>query len=219
MTLNKHTSLSLLAVIISLVLLANAVFAQSYDRSRLTKIDHKFTIGFERQVYSIYTPHSIQLNKKTQLAEQRCNRMLFRMRLTNRFRLETGLSYRDINDILSGLGKYNKGFDINKPCKLSVPLTIQYQLQNERKRLHPYFGAGIQYTSADIAGATSTKDANYIMYNQGMSNNLKYINIIFTQGLIYDVTPDLQITQSIHILPEYGIKPVGINFGIGYRIK
>src|SRR5437762_280953 len=143
----------LLSGILSMTILAGSLRAQSYDRSTLTHFDHYFTIGFERQVYSLYVPGNIQLSNKTKAAEDRCNRILFRMRLTNRFKLETGLSYRDINRILATSSRYNNQFNINKPCKLTVPLTIQYHLQSERSRLHPYFGAGIQYFHTDAANA------------------------------------------------------------------
>ncbi len=211
----RHT---LTAISIGLLSLAcnDVCHAQTYDRSNLTKLDHKFTIGFERQVYNMYLPKKVTMSDKTTKAEERCNRIVFRMKLTNRFRLETGLSYRDINNILKNNNKYARGLDITKPCRLSVPLTIQYQLQNERRRLRPYFGAGVQYFRN--SNTSQSKEGTY-MYNQGLSNSLKYINIIFTQGLIYDVTTDLQLTQSLHVLPESNRTNIGINFGIGYRIK
>jgi outer membrane protein W len=217
MLLGNYIRIIALSVATALLLPNMTAFAQSYDRSKLTKIDHKVTIGFERAVYTLYMPHEVQLDKKTKRAEDKTNRIILRMKLTSRFRLETGLSYKAIDKILRNNGRYNHGFNIKKPCKLSVPLTIQYQLQNDRKRLRPYFGAGVQYFRQDIPTAGDNSD--YQLYNNGISNNLKYINIIFTQGLIYDITPDLQITQSIHILPEYGIRPIGINIGVGYRIK
>lgn len=211
----RHIKQYVLASALSVACIG-AAFAQTYDRSSLTKLDHKFTIGFERQVYSLYIPREVKMSDKTNQAEQSCNRIIFRMKLTNRFRMETGLSYRDINNILSNNNRYTRGLDISKPCRLSVPLTIQYQLQNERRRLRPYFGAGVQYFR-DFQ-SRENRDGKYI-FNQGLSNSLKYLNIIFTQGLIYDVTTDLQITQSLHVVPGNGNNNIGLNFGIGYRIK
>jgi serine protease inhibitor ecotin len=207
---------SLLIAAILVLAAAGTSYAQSYDRSRLTRLDHTFTIGFERQVYSLYKPGTINISNKTKTAEEHCNRIILRMKLTSRFRLETGLSYRAIDQILKVSGKYNKCYKANEPCKLAVPLTIQYQFLSEKSRLRPYMGTGIQYYNSGKPGTGNNADA---LYNSTLSNRAKYINIIFTEGLIYDVTPNLQITQSIHIIPELGIKPVGINFGIGYRIK
>jgi hypothetical protein len=193
-----------------------AIYAQNYDAIKVTKIDHKFTIGFERNVYSLYTPRPVSFSNKTERAQQKCNRIIFRMRLTTRFRLETGLSFKAIDRILNT--RYDKHFNPNQPCKLSVPLTVQYQLGNEHKRLRPYFGGGVQYTQmVSSNGNTVSKDGE--MYNNSSINSLRYMNIIFTQGIIYDINPNLQITQSIHIIPDNGIKPIGINFGVGYRIK
>ncbi|GAA4465078.1 hypothetical protein GCM10023093_16650 [Nemorincola caseinilytica] len=196
--------------------------AQNFDRSSLTKLGHKYTIGFERQVYSVYANRPVQLSHKTRNAEEQCNRLIFRMRLTTRFRIETGLSFRDIDRILNH--RYNRSFNIFQPCKLSVPLTIQYQLGSDYKRLRPYFGAGVQYTQQVISAngipaEPGSKDAVSSEYNNRTLSNLRYMNIIFTQGIIYDINPDLQISQSLHIAPENGIKPIGINIGVGYRIK
>lgn len=191
--------------------------AHSYDFGmKPLNLQHKITIGFERQVYSIYKPTTVDLSPKTKAAAQTCNTILLRMKLTSRFRMETGLSFKDIDRILNNNGKI-ACFNMNEPCKISIPLNIQYQLLSERSRLRPYFGAGVQYNiNNNSLSKITERDA---INNPLLSNEVKYLNIIFTQGLIYDVTPDLQITQSIHILPENGIKPIGINLGIGYRIK
>lgn len=217
MGLFKHITTIVLIGILSSVIPFGSVYAQSYDRSRLTHLDHTFTVGFERQVYSIYAPEKVAISKKTKAAEEHCNRIILRMKLTSRFKLETGLSYKAIDRILKNNGSYGKCHNTNEACKLTVPLTIQYNLLNEKCRLRPYFGTGVQYLNNQTVGS-SNSEAD-VINNPVLSNRLKYFNIIFTEGLIYDVTPDLQITQSIHILPENGIKPIGINFGIGYRIK
>lgn len=193
--------------------------AQNFDRSQLTKLDHKFTIGFERNVYTLY-PQNVELSRKTKAAEENCNRIIFRMRLTTRFRMETGLSFAAIDRILAN--RIDKTINIYQPCKLSVPLTIQYQFGSDKKRLRPYFGAGVQYTQQVISAngeAAISKDGNDY-YNRSLSNTLKYMNIIFTQGIIYDINPNLQVSQSLHIMPHAsGFKPIGINIGVGYRIR
>lgn len=189
-------------------------YSQGYDRSKLTKIDHRYTIGFERQVYTLYNNNKVVISNKTKMAEEYTNRILFRMKLTTRLRLETGLSFRDINNILSNNAKQPQTISLNSPLINSIPLTIQYQLQNDRKRLRPYIGTGVQFYNGNNAPNTEI-----VNDERGISNGLKYINIIFTQGLIYDITPDLQISQSIHIIPDNGIRPIGINIGVGYRIK
>lgn len=224
MHLVKHIlSVTLAAAALSIATCTD-IHAQNFDRSRLTKLDHKFTIGFERQVYSIYANRPLELSRKTKQAEEQCNRIIIRMRLTTRFRIETGLSFKAIDRILNT--RYERSFNIYEPCKLTAPLTIQYQLGNDHKRLRPYFGAGVQYTQQFISanGNLSVDAGNRDAFstdinNRNLSNNIRYMNIIFTQGIIYDINPDLQVSQSLHINPENGIKPIGINIGVGYRIK
>jgi len=213
---NIQTVFIALGILLLTAICPGVADAQLYDRSRLTSFDQAFTIGFERQVYSLYSPSKPTLSKKTIASEQKCSRILLRMKLNSRFRLETGLSYQAIDRLFNTTNK-NKCLNTNGLCKLSVPLTIQYQLQTERYRLHPYFGAGVQYNSKDKS-QTLTNSGD-VFTDPILSNSQKYMSLIFTEGLIYDVTPNIQITQSIHIVPDNGIKPIGINFGIGYRIK
>ena len=195
---------------------SSIAYGQGYDRSKITRLDHKYTIGFERQIQTVYTGNKVGVNAKTRMLEERTNRILFRMKLTTRLRLETGLSFRDINKILSNNGKQNKTLSFTSPLINSIPLTIQYQLQNERKRLRPHIGTGVQFFNPNN---NNPSNEDVVNDESRISNGLKYINIIFTQGLIYDITPDLQISQSIHIIPDNGIRPIGINIGVGYRIK
>lgn len=185
--------------------------AQNFDERRLTKIEHRLTVGFERRIYSLYNHSKYTPSNKIRAAEQQCNTILLRMRLARRFRIETGLSYKDIDRILSNNSRNNKVFNLNESVKYSVPVTLQYQIGSTKSRIRPYIGTGIQYSAIN---ELSKNDAT-----RGIDNNLRYLNIIITQGLIYDVTPNLQVSQSIHILPENGIKPIGINIGIGYRIN
>lgn len=185
--------------------------AQQFTLHHATRIEHTFTIGFERQVASLYRPKPVDVSERVKTAEQRFNRLFLRIKLTNRFRIQTGLSYKDIDRMLCKSGKCQT-FNMLSNYQMSVPLTIQYQLLDHQSRLHPYFGAGVQYN-------LTTRNSGDATLDPALVTRLKYLNIIFTQGLIYDITPDLQITQSIHVVPQNGMKPIGVNLGIGYRIK
>jgi len=197
-------------------LLLSAYVSHSFAQQAIApqynaRIEHSVTLGFERQVVSIYTPKSFEVSNKVKEAAKRFNTLFLRIKLTNRFRVQTGLSYKDIDRMLCKSGKCS-AFNMLSNYQMTVPLTIQYQMLDHQSRLHPYFGAGIQYNLNNKTSGNTTLDPALV-------TRLQYLNIIFTQGLIYDITPDLQITQSIHIIPQHGMKPVGINLGIGYRIK
>lgn len=198
------------AMLLTSACVSNSI-AQQYNTNRAARLDHTFTIGFERQVATLYTPKNVEVSNKVKAAEQRFNSVFLRIKLTNRFRIQTGLSYKDIDRMLCKTGKC-RTFNMLSNYQMSVPLTIQYQLLDHQSRLHPYFGAGIQYNAT-----TGNTGDNYM--DPALVTRLKYLNIIFTQGLIYDITPNLQITQSIHVTPQNGMKPVGVNIGIGYRLK
>jgi len=197
-------------------LLSSAYVSHSFAQQAIApqynpRIEHSFTLGFERQVISLYTPKTVDVNDNVKAAEKRFNSIFLRIKLTNRFRVQTGLSYKDIDRMLCNSGRCS-AFNMLSNYQMTVPLTIQYQMLDHQSRLHPYFGAGMQYS----LNGKNNGDTNL---DPALATRLQYLNIIFTQGLIYDITPDLQITQSIHIVPQHGMKPVGVNLGIGYRIK
>lgn len=185
--------------------------AQQFSQERAARIDHSFTVGFERQIISLYTSITPAVSDKVKAAANDFNRIFLRIRLTNRFRIQTGLSYKDIDKMLCNTGKCS-AFNMLSNYQVTVPLTIQYQMLDHQSRIHPYFGAGVQYNLNAQNNSASTLDP-------ALATRLRYLNIIFTQGLIYDITPNLQITQSIHMVPQNGMKPVGVNLGIGYRLK
>lgn len=185
--------------------------AQKQKTPNYTNLDQSFTIGYERQVVSLYTPRNVEISDKVKAAQKSFNTVFLRIKLTNRFRVQTGLSYKDIDRMLCNSEKCS-AFNMLSNYQMTVPLTIQYQMLDHQSRLHPYFGAGIQY---NVNGHNSNEGR----LEPALITRLQYLNIIFTQGLIYDVTPNLQITQSIHVIPQNGMKPIGINLGIGYRLK
>jgi len=209
---NKIRTL-MLAVTLSAA--CNSAHAQYNIPYNLARFDHKFTIGFEKAVYSIYAPREVKLSDKTLRAEERCNTIVFRVRLTTRFRIETGLSFKDIDRMLNT--RYEKAFNPNQSLKLSVPVTLQYQFGSPQHRIRPYIGGGLLFNPLISDNGSSPFNADAAgMYN---TNNLRYMNIIFTQGIIYNINPNLQLSHSIHIMPENGFRPIGFNIGVGYRIK
>jgi len=46
----------------------------------------------------------------------------------------------------------------------------------------------------------------------------KYISILFTQGVIFEVSTKIQVNQSFHFIPESNAKRIGIDLGVGYQL-
>ena len=46
----------------------------------------------------------------------------------------------------------------------------------------------------------------------------KYITILFTQGVTFEVNTKIQVTQSFHFIPSNTNSVIGIDLGIGYKL-
>ena len=46
----------------------------------------------------------------------------------------------------------------------------------------------------------------------------KYITILFTQGVTFEVNTKIELTQSFHFIPTNTTNIIGIDLGIGYKI-
>lgn len=101
--------------------------------------------------------------------------------------------------------------------ELSMPVTIQYSLFPEHSRVRSYVGAGVLYNNQFVSVQNnSTGDA--LNRYDATATDKKYISILFTQGVTFEVNTKIQFTESIHFVPDND-KTIGIDIGIGYRIR
>jgi OmpW family len=96
--------------------------------------------------------------------------------------------------------------------KFSLPLTIQYHPFCEKAKLSPYCGIGVQYNANPDAIPQSTEGTNQQV------NGTKYINLVFTSGVTYEVNTKINITENIHFIPEASHPVFGIDLGIGCKL-
>lgn len=101
-------------------------------------------------------------------------------------------------------------------AKMTLPVTIQYFPLRPKNKLQPYIGAGVQYdpSSSSIIAHSNNND---VPVKNGNLSGTKYISIIFTQGVTYKVSTDIQVIQSFHFIPGND-RQIGIDLGIGYTI-
>jgi len=143
--------------------------------------------------------------------------LVLRKAIKPHFKFETGVTYSQFqNQAFIQKNKFNHTL---KPYSLSLPATLQYFFLPEKCKLHPYCGAGLQYNinirpntispfSGDASSATSA----------GSETGTKYISIVFTQGVTYEINTKIQVTQSFHFIPNNNNKILGIDLGVGYTI-
>ena len=134
--------------------------------------------------------------------------------LNNYFRIETGVNYNTVQTSSTGIGYKNP----ITPYSVTVPVTIQYYFLPEKRRLKPFFGAGFQY-QYNLSGANNPSSFPDIRnYTTPIQPGTKYVNILFTQGVTFEINTKIQISESIHFVPGSSDRMIGIDLGLGYKL-
>ena len=180
---------------------------------------HPTTIGFQTGKDVILSP---TYNKPIKVNFGVNNNLFLRKKLKPHFQLKSGLNYdRSQNPIY----KYSSADPRSNNSMqqfggVSIPATLQYYFLPEKSKLHPYCGAGFQY-NLNISPKTISPFPTETYPSSGttasQSPGTKYITILFTQGITYEINTKIQVTQSIHFIPNT-TKTFGIDLGIGYTI-
>ncbi len=101
-------------------------------------------------------------------------------------------------------------------AKMTLPVTMQYFPLRQKNKVQPYIGAGVQYDPGASSITTQSNNNDYTAKSTNLTGT-KYISIIFTQGVTYKVSTDIQVIQSFHFIPGNN-RQIGIDLGIGYTI-
>lgn len=197
--------------IISLALLCAANVASFAQGADFLQIKSGVTLGFQT---------GVQVNRCPTLdvpKYQSTNRLLVRKKLTHHFDIESGINYTVIPMGHSLSSENTIAHFRNQPNQISIPLTLQYNFLPEHSKLRPYISAGGIY---DII--KTSYPAKAILYTDGntgqVQNGTKYIGVMVSQGVIYEVNTKIQFNESIHFIQESKCKSVGFDIGFGYNL-
>lgn len=174
---------------------------------------NKATIGFRAGTSAWINP--VERNNSTSYSVK--NSMAITKPLSPHFRAEALVNLNIfqnqccIDKILKGNPK-----EYLTSAKMTLPVTMQYFPLRAKHKVQPYIGAGVQY---DPSASSITAQSNNNDYPATGANltGTKYISIIFTQGVTYKVSTDIQLIQSFHFIPG-NERQIGIDLGIGYTI-
>lgn len=217
---NRINRIFFLAIIL---LLSSSSYAQQVfdntDYSYYTKIDHKVNVGFQTTKTILFDlTKQIPPQKKKSNKHKRYNSAMIyaQLLLSKKFRLETGLSLNLIQMPGESTSPFNKYTFVDQ-YGFSVPVSVQYYFGKKNSRIKPYVGAGIQYNVFATNRKLNEGTLDYIstLPQQGTS----YISILFTQGLIYEVNTKIQVMEHLHFLPSEGVKTMGLDVGIGFKLQ
>ncbi len=141
------------------------------------------------------------------------NGIVVRMPIVKHFKAEVSLDYAQMLN-------YTKHPDQNKTLQastvpaLSVPVSIQYYFLPKKCKVQPYAGLGTVIYS-DVKNSLSLLENGEI---RTKPLSTKYISLFFTQGIIFEINPKIQISESVNFINENGHNTIGVNFGIGFKI-
>ena len=212
--LNKIVFLTL--SICYLALASVCVYGQSKTWHNNSTGKHKqpLTVGFKSGQDILFPSHNYN---KTHYAIS--STLFLRKPITSNFFFETGLKYSVIQSGSNPFYKtLNSGYATPKQAfSLTIPVTIQYYFLPEKSRVRPYIGGGMQYGfGGNNNNITPFNTENHPDFTD--QTGTKYISILFTQGVTFEINTKIQVNQSFHFLPEATNKTFGIDIGIGFKL-
>ena len=195
-------------MLLLLVTLTGTVMqAQVYDNNwfRLKPVQ----IGFYRGVNLLDVSRNGFGGDKKRL--QSTKGLNIRMPFLPHFLIEAGACIED--DCCNEEAKKDQINNYNQ--SLSFPLSLQYYVLPQRCKVQPYFGVGTIFCSR-------FKNHEPFLNENGMANistpGTKYISILFTQGITFEINTKINLTESLHFYNVDGVNTVGINLGVGFKI-
>ncbi len=196
------TLLSLVAV--SSVLAAN----------RSTK-KHKFIrfsdcyVGFYKGCEVLYPRRIENADKFIQIPEQEIS---LKIPVSNHVKFETGICFTSAPGcapIILMAARSEESF--------SVPIVLDYYLLQRKSKLQPYFGAGVMVGTEPRRLFLQQLDDKE-QYNTAYPGT-KFISILFTQGMTFEVNTKIQLNETIHFLStQSSPNTFSIGFGVGFRL-
>jgi outer membrane protein W len=133
--------------------------------------------------------------------------LVLKQQIIQHFKVETGLNFGSTSKV-NGLDKINK---------LTLPVTLQYYFLPDKYKLRPYCGAGVQGKLYSSENLPSTANSDTQPDNHSNTADKKYISILFTQGVTFEVNTKIQVNQSLHFIPGNSSRVIGIDIGVGYK--
>jgi len=175
-----------------------------------------FTIGFQTGREQVF--RSLSINREyTKVQAATHNAIVFRKPINKHFKVETGLSYSTIQNntaTIKGLDKKS----LVRPNKTStIPITLQYCFAPAKTRLQVYCGAGVRCNINSSANPLPNFNS-HINPDYRAITGTKYINVMITQGITFQINTRIQLNQSFHFIPGADTV-IGFDLGIGYDIR
>lgn len=214
---NIHKILSL-ATLLSMVFASVCLSAKT--KVKQAKKKQSITIGFQTGRSTKYNASSMHSSSKSK-TYLNDHKIVFNKTINRHFKAETGIGYSLYQNGNQGTGLNNSNTQsFHKSNQPYFPLSVQYYPLSEKTKFHPFCGVGLQFNPNLNASFTSPFNSTGDSYpSQGNTMpGTKYISIIFTQGVTYEINTKIQITQSFHFLQNNNDNTLGIDVGVSFSL-
>ena len=183
------------------------------DQADYTKIKNKITLGFQTNKTVLFQLFSTPKNKQF-YRNRNSKSLLVRIPVTKHIKIESGINTTLFNTTGNSCAYNSKNRSTNSQYNISIPASVQYHFM-KKSRIRPFVGIGAIYNLDFFNNNNEHKsDYNTIADEPG----LKYINIVFTQGIIFEVNTKIHITQSFHFIPNSNLKTLGLSLGVEFTL-
>ena len=198
-----------------------ALCAQAKNKTNHSnKKKPEITIGFQTGKNSFLTAGP-SINSKTQFKSTFGNyhQVTVKKDISNHFKAEAGIAYYQRPVQLATTQPFGYATGIQKPYSVAVPMNLQYYMLPVYSKIKPYCGLGFQYNHM-LSNPTSSKvtELHDNNTNPAEAAGTNYVSIVFTQGVVFEVSTKIQFTQSFHFISSANEKTIGLDLGIGFTL-
>lgn len=181
------------------------VWLQGKTKTKKKHNKENITVGFQAGISRSFNATINQQGNN--------HRFFLRKTLNQHLKIETGLDYymqqkQTINASVTNFSGYQT------PYKMTVPASIEYYILPETCFLRPFCGIGLQYNNPKIVAPIG--DINTYISNR--QPGTRYVSILFTQGVTYEINTRIQVTQSFHFIQNNNEKVFGLDIGVGFKL-
>jgi len=205
---------------------SSLAFASTYlhaqtivKQTKKAKHNTNTTIGFQSGRELLFNSSPLVHSKQSKVHYGINNSLVLRKPLNTHFQAEARISYGISQGYVSLNDESGNTTITRKAYKVAVPVTINYFCLPEHCKDRPYFGAGMQYNINLHDGNAISPFSNETSTPDNQMPGTKYISILFTQGVTFQVNTKIEINESFHFIPDNAGKEIGIDLGIGYKIQ
>ena len=199
-----------------ILLSALAVSTSTYtygQAKKKTKNAPGITLGFQGGREILFNSSPLIHSRQSKVHYGISKSFVLRKSIGTHFKAETRLNDVTYPGAIS-MNVFNKSINKYTASKINIPLTLQYHPLCCGTKVDPFCGLGLQYNFNPSSGEQLNRETPF----QNTNTGTKYISILFTQGVTYEISTKIDVDESIHFIPGTGSKSLGFNVGVGYKL-